>query len=205
MPYREAWSLQSRLNEGVRNGTEQEIILIVEHNPVYTLGFHADAGNVLLDEQRLEAIGAECIRIERGGDVTFHGPGQIVAYPIISLPEHHLGVKQYVSILEQAVIETIAEWGITGERLEGKTGVWVKEECGSYRKICAIGIKVRRGVTMHGLALNVSTDLRWFGNINPCGFSSDSVTSMMEIAGDGSGVKIGEVKRELANRLKKLL
>ncbi|MDE6268121.1 MAG: lipoyl(octanoyl) transferase LipB [Muribaculaceae bacterium] len=205
MPYREAWSLQSRLNEGVRNGTEQETILIVEHAPVYTLGFHADAGNMLLDEQRLRAIGAECIRIERGGDVTFHGPGQVVAYPIISLPNHHLGVKQYVSVLEEAVIETIAEWGLTGERIEGKTGVWVKGYSGVYRKICAIGIKVRRGVTMHGLALNVSTDLRWFGNINPCGFSSDSVTSMMESTGDGGGVMLSDVKRVLAERLKNLL
>lgn len=204
MPYREAWSLQRRINQGVKDKTEPETIIVTEHPAVYTLGFHADANNVLADDKALAELGAECIRIERGGDVTFHGPGQIVVYPIISLPEHGLGVKQYVGILEQAVIDTIKEFGITGGRIEGKTGVWVKKDGEPTRKICAIGIKVSRGVTMHGLALNVETDLRWFGLINPCGFDSDSVTSVARLLGEGE-VEKEEVKTQLVNALQKLL
>lgn len=160
------------------NLASDEKILLVEHNPVYTLGKHGKAENMLLSEDALNNLGAKCIRIERGGDITFHGPGQLVIYPIINLKNHKLGVKEYIYRLEQAVIDTISNWGIRGERIDGATGVWIKTNKGSYRKICAIGVSISHFCTMHGLALNVNTDLRYFNSINPCGFTSNSVTSM---------------------------
>ena len=145
-----------------REDTEEHLLL-VEHPPVFTLGRHGHAENMLVSEDALAAKGIEFVRIERGGDITFHGPGQLVAYPIIDLQRHHLGVKDYVNLLEEAVIRTIAHYGITGERVEGATGVWIDKGLPGERKICAIGVKCTRFVTMHGLALNINTDLHYFG------------------------------------------
>jgi len=157
--------------------TEREYLLIVEHLPVYTLGLHGDKLN-LTHAEFLRAQGLELVEIERGGDITFHGPGQVVAYPIIDLERRHIGVKRYVYLLEEAVIRTLAEYGLIGERVDGATGVWLGVGSPRERKICAIGIKCSRFITMHGLALNASTDLSYFSAINPCGFVDKGVTSI---------------------------
>lgn len=154
-------------------------ILMVEHRPVYTLGRHGHREN-LINPAMLRDNGIELVEIERGGDITFHGPGQLVVYPIIDLQHYGLGVKDYISLLEQAVIDTVAAYGITGKRIEGATGVWVDTPTGAA-KICAIGVRCSRFITMHGLALNVSTPLRYFSAINPCGFTDRGVTSIAEL------------------------
>ncbi len=142
------------------------VIVFCEHPAVFTLGRNGDEGNIL------RRTGVSIHRTDRGGDVTFHGPGQVVCYPILELGG--LGLREYVGLLEQSVIETLAEFGIEGFRREGYTGVWT-----AGGKICAIGVRASRGVVMHGLALNVTTDLSWFGFINPCGESGGEVTSVV--------------------------
>lgn len=156
----------------------QERILFVEHSPVITLGRHAKEENLLFSRESLLARGISCHRIERGGDITYHGPGQLVVYPMIDLERWRLGVKDYVSLLEESVIRTIGEYGILGERVDGASGVWIGKGTPEERKICAVGVKCSRYVTMHGLALNVNTDLSAFTLINPCGFVDKGVTSM---------------------------
>ncbi|MDE7402554.1 MAG: lipoyl(octanoyl) transferase LipB [Muribaculaceae bacterium] len=180
IPYREAWNLQKEIVAGLQasDSSQSEEILLVEHPHVYTLGFHGNADNLLADVTRLEAIGAECIRIERGGDITYHGPGQLVVYPLLSLRDHKLGVKQYIEILEHSVIELLQAYGIDASCNNEAIGVWIEWGTPRARKICAIGVKVSHGVTMHGLALNVNTDLSKFMLINPCGITDKSVTSM---------------------------
>lgn len=184
--YRTIWDKQKRLFntliEERKRGEKinQEYILLGEHNPVYTLGFHGKESNLLFTEERLRTLGVECIRIERGGDITYHGPGQLIVYPIIDLEYHNLGVKQYMSMLEDCVIELIGRYGIRGEKVEGATGVWIDVGTPRERKICAMGIKCSRFITMHGLALNVNTDMSAFSAINPCGFIDKGVTSMAQ-------------------------
>lgn len=184
--YRTIWdkqkSLFNALIEERKRGEKinQEYILLGEHNPVYTLGFHGKESNLLFTEERLRTLGVECIRIERGGDITYHGPGQLIVYPIIDLEYHNLGVKQYMSMLEDCVIELIGRYGIRGEKVEGATGVWIDVGTPRERKICAMGIKCSRFITMHGLALNVNTDMSAFSAINPCGFIDKGVTSMAQ-------------------------
>jgi lipoate-protein ligase B len=150
-------------------------ILVCEHPHVYTLGRNGQPGNILAGEEYLKSIGASVHRTLRGGDVTYHGPGQIVLYPIVDLERLGMGLREYIHALEEAVIRTLARSGIAAERSEGATGVWLENP---PRKICAIGVRCSRGVTMHGLALNVNTGLSWFQNINPCGFTDRGVTSM---------------------------
>lgn len=157
---------------------ESEFLFLVEHNPVVTLGKHAKESNLLLPEEILLKQGVSVFHIERGGDVTYHGPGQLVAYPLIDLEAHRLGVKDYVNLLEEVVIRTISDFSIKGERVAGASGVWIGVGTPSERKICALGVKCSRFVTMHGLALNVNTDLNGFRLINPCGFIDKGVTSM---------------------------
>lgn len=156
---------------------EKERVYFVEHTPVYTLGKHADKNN-LIDQSAINNVGAMIFQTNRGGDVTFHGPGQLACYPLLDLEKRRLGVKAYVNLLEQAVIDTLLYYNIIGERLEGATGVWIEPFTNKARKICAIGIKCSRFVTMHGLALNVNTDLSYFNLINPCGFVDKGVTSI---------------------------
>ncbi len=183
-PYRKMWHTQqdafNRLVECKRQKRkiDTEYIFIGEHEPVYTLGFHGNENNLLATESRLAAMGAECIRIERGGDITYHGPGQLIVYPILDLERHGWGVKEYMSKLEESVIALLAEYGVKGERVDGATGVWIGVGTASERKICAMGVKCRRFVTMHGLALNINTDLSAFSLINPCGFVDKGVTSL---------------------------
>lgn len=184
-PYREVLELQrdifNRRVELRRNGqdTGDDVIITVEHQPVYTLGRHADPRNVV-HRQWLLARGAEVVEIDRGGDVTFHGPGQLVVYPIVDLQRCGLGVKNYVHLLEETVILTLADYGIDSGRVEGATGVWLGIGTPTERKICAIGIRCSRFISMHGLALNISTDLSWFSAINPCGFTDKGVTTLYQ-------------------------
>ncbi len=182
---------------------EDEYIFFVEHLPVITLGKHAKEANVLFNEEQLARQGVELFHIERGGDVTYHGPGQLVAYPILDLEYHHLGVKDYVALLEEAVIKTIEEFGIKGERVAGASGVWIGAGTPHERKICALGVKCSRFITMHGLALNVNTDMNGFRLINPCGFIDKGVTSMAtELHKD---VDINRIRETLGKHFKKLL
>jgi len=160
-------------------------LIFVEHPHVYTLGKSGTENNLLLDFVQLQSKGASFYRIDRGGDITYHGPGQIVGYPIFDLELIGIGLKDYIFRLEEAIIKTIGEFGISGSRLEGGTGVWLEPEVkGRARKICAIGVKASRYVTMHGFAFNVNTDLTWFNNINPCGFTDKGVTSLSEELGE---------------------
>ena len=182
--YRQMLDRQHRLFDAMvarkRRGepVDTEYILLVEHPSVITLGRHADRNNLLVDREMLAARGIDVVDIDRGGDITYHGPGQLVVYPIIDMERHHLGVKAYVNILEQAVIDTLATLGIESGRVEGATGVWLGIGTPAERKICAIGVRCSHFVTMHGLALNVNTDLTQFNLINPCGFTDKGVTSI---------------------------
>ena len=215
MPYKDCWQLQqslfeSRLEQRRRGeaGDDCGTILTVEHTPVYTLGKSGNESNMLIPQSYLESLGAEFFHIDRGGDITFHGPGQIVCYPILDLEQLGIGLRRYIEILEEAVIRTIARYGISAERLEGATGVWLcdRDVDGTprnWRKICAIGVRASHFVTMHGLALNVATDLKWFTMINPCGFVDKGVTSINKEVGES--VDFEEVKRLLVENLTKLL
>lgn len=183
-PYREIWDKQNELfaslveRKQLHLPIDVEYLLIGEHYNVYTLGFHGNADNLLVSPQQLAESGTEVIRIERGGDITYHGPGQLIVYPIIDLESRNLGIKDYMWLLEECVIELIGKYGIKGERVDGATGVWI-DKCSPFeRKICAMGVKCRRHISMHGLALNVTTDLSAFGRINPCGFVNKGVTSL---------------------------
>ena len=213
MPYKECWEYQQRLfNELLakqgEGGDHAGTIIFVEHPAVYTLGKSGNMGNMLIDEVRLKALGAEFYHIDRGGDITFHGEGQVVCYPILDLEKLGIGLRRYIEILEQSIIETVAEFGIEGRRLEGATGVWLCDEMESgrgeklqrnWRKICAIGVKASRFVTMHGLALNASTDLNWFTMINPCGFVDKGVTSLTKEL--GREISFEEASRVLCEKL----
>jgi lipoyl(octanoyl) transferase len=206
--YGEAWQRQEEmfnsLVEAKLEGKEYvNSIILCEHQNVYTLGRSGKESNMLLSEERLKAIGATLFHIDRGGDITYHGPGQLVCYPIINLEEFGLGLRQYIGVLEEAVIRVCASYGIEAGRLEGATGVWLDAHTPRARKICAIGVRSSRFVTMHGLALNVNTDLRYFSYINPCGFIDKGVTSLSTEL--GSDVPMAEAKRRLDKELRALL
>jgi len=161
-------------HEPVRN-----TVIFCEHPHVITLGKHGSNANLLFPETVLKEKQVELFRVDRGGDITYHGPGQLVGYPILDLESLHIGLKEYIYRMEEAIIRLLAEYAIQGEHLAGATGVWIEtEHPGKARKICAIGVKSSRYVTMHGFALNVSTDLSYFNLINPCGFRDKGVTSM---------------------------
>ncbi len=183
VPYAEAWERQEKLFneliEAKKNGLPYvNRLIFVQHPHVYTLGKSGKATNMLLSEKQLEKIGAQLFHIDRGGDITYHGPEQLVCYPIINLEDYQLGLKSYIHMLEEAVIEVCKDYGIEAGRVEGATGVWLAIGTPSERKICAIGVRSSHFVTMHGLAFNVNTDLRYFSYINPCGFINKGVTSL---------------------------
>ncbi len=213
--YKEVWDLQETLFKGVvdiklhnREHADElkQIInqlLFVEHPHVYTLGKSGTQNNLLINEPFLKSIDATFYKINRGGDITYHGPGQIVGYPIFDLEDMDLKVKSYIHQLEEAIIQTIGEYGIVGERLEGATGVWLDTQVpGKARKICAIGVKASRYVSMHGFALNVNTNLSYFNHINPCGFVDKGVTSMEKEL--GAGLDMAEVKSKLLQNMIKI-
>jgi lipoyl(octanoyl) transferase len=159
-------------------------LIFVEHPHVYTLGKSGSENNLLLDLIQLKAKDASFFRTDRGGDITYHGPGQIVGYPIFDLEVIKIGLKEYIYRIEEAIIRTVNEFGIPASRLQGGTGVWLDPEvAGKARKICAIGVKASKFVTMHGFAFNVNTDLAYFSNINPCGFTDKGVTSLQKELG----------------------
>lgn len=186
--YSEAWELQKQLfgqllEQKKTGGAEQQYLLLVEHPHVYTLGKSGHETNLLVSEEFLHKIGASYFRTDRGGDVTYHGLGQLVGYPILDLERLGVGLKEYIWSVEESVIRTVAEYGIVAGRLDGATGVWVEGETPRARKICAIGVKASHFVTMHGFALNVTTDLNYFSYINPCGFVDKGVTSIARESG----------------------
>ncbi|MFR9503611.1 MAG: lipoyl(octanoyl) transferase LipB [Rikenellaceae bacterium] len=216
MAYGECWELQQKLFQEMLSAKGEQVseeaseaqgskagyILLVEHPAVYTLGKSGKSDNILFSEEQLAAIGADYYHIDRGGDVTFHGEGQIVLYPILDLEQVGIGLKEYITALEQAVIDTVAHWGIIAGRSEGAAGVWITKGA-SRNKICAIGVKSSRYITMHGAAMNVKTDLNFFNYINPCGFTDRGVTSL-EVEYGGK-VSMEEAKELLLNNLIKIL
>ncbi len=178
-------------------------LLFVEHPHVLTLGKSGDANNVLVNPARLAELGVDYFPINRGGDITYHGPGQLVAYPILDLDQFFTDIHKYLRTLEEAIIMTCADFGIKAGRIDGLTGVWVDVEKGmGARKICALGVKSSRWVTMHGLALNVDSDLNFFDLIVPCGISDRGVTSISKEA--GREVTLEEVKPKLKDHLQRL-
>lgn len=198
--YQEAWDYQeSLLQQSVSIKTAarkldpaydphdldtEHHLLFCEHPPVFTLGKNGNMSNVLMSEEHLASLGIEFFRTNRGGDITFHGPGQIVGYPIFDLEKIRTDIGLYLRNIEQVVINTIARYGITGTRSKGETGVWIDpDDIHSARKICAIGVRCSRWVTMHGFALNVSTNLDYFQYIIPCGIAQKQVTSMQKELG----------------------
>jgi lipoyl(octanoyl) transferase len=195
--YRDAWRIQEELHGQVLAGGE-EALLLLEHTPVITLGRRvADAQkNLLTPAEVLGRMGVEVVESDRGGDITYHGPGQLVAYPIVRLIDHRLSVGAYVRRLEDVVIETLGEFGIEGFKDESAIGVWVNGPRGEAAKICALGVRIKRGVTLHGIALNLTTDLSHFGLINPCGLGRP-VTSMGEVLG-GRAPGMAELKGAFA-------
>lgn len=201
MPYREAWDYQENLlQRNVHCKTEaraqmqpydaqkvgtQHYLLFCEHPPVYTLGKSGDISHVLLSEVELTNRGIEFHRTNRGGDITFHGLQQVVGYPILDLEKLYTDIGRYLRNLEEVIIRTIADFGITGSRSAGETGVWIDPDIkGKERKICAIGVRCSRWVTMHGFALNVNTDLNYFNHIIPCGIQHKQVTSIEKELGE---------------------
>lgn len=193
-PYDEALQEQQRLFDFkvrqkllLQGGISQDFI-VCRHPHVYTLGLHGKISNLLASEQFLEKIGASFFRINRGGDITYHGPGQLVGYPSLDVDSLGLSLRSYIWTIEESVIRLMKDYGIKCERLKGATGVWIDPLGTRPRKICAIGVKASRGITMHGFALNVSTNLDYFGYINPCGFTDKGVTSMEKELGTSPAI-----------------
>jgi len=222
--YKSAWDYQeSLLQENVRkksivNSQEsivtplstndyrlstQHYLLLVEHPPVFTLGKSGNINNVLLSEERLKANGIEFYNTNRGGDITFHGPQQIVGYPILDLEKFDTDIGHYLRNLEEVIILTLAEYGLKGDRSKGETGVWLDPDIkGKERKICAIGVRCSRWITMHGFAFNVNTDLNYFNLIIPCGIQGKQVTSLKKEL--GREVDIEEAKEKVKRNFEKV-
>lgn len=202
--YNLAWSEQEKLfssiieTKKIGNPTSN-ILVFCEHPHVYTLGKHGNEQNLLLNYIQLQAKNAQFVHTNRGGDITYHGPGQLVGYPIFDLANFNIGLKKYIFLIEEAIIRTLSEYAIKATRLDDATGVWLDIDTPRCRKICAIGVKSSRFVTMHGFALNVNTNLEYFGYINPCGFVDKGVTSMQ--AELGVEVNLAEVKQKLKQQI----
>lgn len=191
LSYEDSWEHQKTIFENIisqkiknrtlkkKNKTDN-YLLIVEHKPIFTIGKSGDTSNLLLDTKQLKSKNIEFKKINRGGDITFHGSGQVVGYPILDLDNFFTDIGQYLRTLEEVIISAIGFFGLKGYRINGETGVWVKDKLNSDKKICAFGIKASRWVTMHGFALNVNTDLKYFDYIVPCGISDKGVTSLEE-------------------------
>lgn len=224
--YKTAWDYQEcLLQENVKlksaagrqalvNGSERSVIdkkqvdtthylLLCEHSPVYTLGKSGHMENILISEEEMEKRGIQFFKTNRGGDITFHGPRQIVGYPIIDLEKFYTDIARYLRELEEVIILTLAEFSITGKRSKGETGVWIEPDvAGKERKICAMGVRCSRWITMHGFALNVNTDLNYFNNIIPCGIENKKVTSMaLELNGE---IDLESVKRKIQSNFEKV-
>ena len=192
LSYEDSWEHQKTIfdniiSQKIKNRTLKKknktdnYLLIVEHKPIFTIGKSGDTSNLLLDTEQLKSKNIQFKKINRGGDITFHGSGQVVGYPILDLDNFFTDIGQYLRTLEEVIISSIGFFGLKGYRINGETGVWVKDKLNSDKKICAFGIKASRWVTMHGFALNVNTDLKYFDYIVPCGISDKGVTSLEEI------------------------
>ncbi|WP_295180360.1 lipoyl(octanoyl) transferase LipB [uncultured Christiangramia sp.] len=206
--YKETWDYQEQLfkdtlDQKIRNRRQNENIatqnylLFVEHPHVYTLGKSGDHTNLLLSEEQLQKKNASFYKINRGGDITYHGPGQIVGYPILDLDNFFTDIHKYLRLLEEMVILTLSEYGIKTERSPGETGVWLDVGTPFARKICAMGVRASRWVTMHGFALNVNADLGYFDHIIPCGIKDKAVTSL--------NVELGQKEVDMAEVQQKLM
>lgn len=211
MNYQAAWDLQeSLLKENVSRKSApdgslstEHYLLFVEHPPVYTLGKSGNKENVLLSDEELQANHIEFFHTNRGGDITFHGPDQIVGYPILDLERYYTDIGKYLRNIEEVIILTMAEYGIKGERSAGETGVWIDPELpGRERKICAIGVRCSRWVTMHGFAFNVNTDLSYFNHIIPCGIFNKQVTSLQREL--GRELDMQEVKEKVKRNFERV-
>lgn len=189
--YKEAWDFQESIFSGVLNSKSEnrnrsddnqvrttDYLLFAEHNPVYTIGKSGDMKNLLANKNQLEDLGIEFFKINRGGDITYHGPGQLVGYPILNLDHFFTDIHRYLRTLEDVIIDTLFDYGLKGGRISGETGVWLDSETPFARKICAMGVRASRWVTMHGWAFNINTDLKYFQHIIPCGITDKSVTSL---------------------------
>jgi lipoyl(octanoyl) transferase len=212
--YKSTWDYQEELFKGIvdikiqnrkyeTNLPTLNYFLFVEHPHVYTLGKSGDISNLLLSEKQLEAKGATFYKINRGGDITYHGPGQIVGYPILDLENFFTDIHKYLRFLEEVIILTLKDYGISATRSEGETGVWIDVNTPFARKICAMGVRASRWVTMHGFALNVNTDLGYFDNIIPCGIRGKAVTSLNNELGVDS-IDIDEVKTKIQHHFSTL-
>jgi lipoyl(octanoyl) transferase len=203
--YQKAWDYQEQLFDSVvatklhnRDYPEDKQpvnhhLLFCEHPHVYTLGKSGASSNLLITDALLEKIGAKFYKINRGGDITYHGPGQVVGYPIFDLEEMKIGIKEYIFMLEESIILTLIQLGLESSRLNGATGVWLDVDIpGKSRKLCAIGVRASRFVSMHGFALNVNTNLDYFRYINPCGFIDKGVTSLQQELGSKQSIKVIE-------------
>lgn len=215
VPYQEAWDMQERLMTEIseiklanRDRIQSEIritpnyLLFCQHPHVYTLGKSGDASHLLMREEFLHTINATFFKTNRGGDITYHGPGQLVGYPIFDLENFYTDIHLYLRMLEEAIIFTCQDYGLTAGRINGLTGVWVNHESGQARKICAFGVKASRWISMHGFAFNVNTDLSYFSHIVPCGISEKGVTSLSHEL--GAVVNEIEVKEAVLGHLSNL-
>ena len=215
--YQQAWDYQESLlqkNVQIKSNNRQSTIinqelstqhylLLCEHPPVYTLGKSGHIENMLLDDNEINERGIQFFKTNRGGDITFHGPGQIVGYPIFDLEKFYTDIGKYLRELEEVIILTLANYGIKGERSKGETGVWIEPgQIGKERKICAMGVRCSRWITMHGFALNVNTDLGYFNNIVPCGIQNKQVTSIEKEL--GYKVELQEVKEKIKENFEKV-
>jgi len=201
--YKKAWDYQEKLHQeivSIKSGKiKKEItnrIIFCEHPHVYTLGRSGKENNLLINDSILNSINATYYRTNRGGDITYHGPGQIVGYPIFDLEQFKMGAKDYIFRLEESIIKVLKYYNICAKRLNGATGVWIEsDDTGNTRKICSIGIRISRYITMHGFALNVNTDLKYFNYINPCGYIDKGVTSIENEVGFTPAIE--EVKKKI--------
>lgn len=216
--YKEIWDLQETLllqnsqikaaargflNDRTIDTTTTNHLLFVEHKPVYTLGKSGDMSHVLISDEDMQKKGIDFFKINRGGDITFHGPGQLVGYPILDLEKFKTDISWYLRNLEEIVILTLAEYGLIGDRSKGETGVWLEPDVkGKERKICAMGIRCSRWITMHGFAFNVNTNLGYFNNIIPCGIENKQVTSLQKEL--GYLVSMNEVKQKMKSNFSKV-
>lgn len=207
--YKDTWDYQEELFQKVisaklnEDADKEQYILFCEHKHVYTLGKSGNKQNLLIAEHICKSKNIDFFPINRGGDITYHGPGQLVVYPIIDLEDLGVGIKAYISMIEDVVIEVLNTYGIKGEKDEKAMGVWIdKDNPAKARKICAIGVRASRFVTMHGLALNINTDLSYFSHINPCGFTDKAVTSMQQEL--GKWIDLEEVSKRMKDAFEKI-
>ena len=204
--FSDAWQYQEKIfkktiDQKIKNSSSESkletdnFLIITEHNPVYTIGKSGDISNLLLNDNEMKTEGIEFYKINRGGDITYHGPGQIMGYPIIDLDNFFTDINLYLRKLEEVIINTLKSYDLKGFTIKGETGVWVKDNNGLSKKVCAFGIRASRWVTMHGFSFNVNPELNYFKNIIPCGIKDKGVTSVSELK--NSNIEMNQIKKIL--------